>query len=171
MRLLPSLTSQPVNKGIQLECAIIGNIMALYKWRCLQISPPLQPHNKSFFGAFFRNGTPEPQQQQRAGGKSTNRIPRHEGGSSVGRSKSYLRRRRRRRSKLYSSDNVFKGMHSNIRGYDSKVSSLNNILGRIKPSVLTINETLLKNQRKVSLPGFLCFSLNRDCMDGGGIVV
>ena len=65
----------------------------------------------------------------------------------VGRTKSYLRRRRRRRmkNKVNISDKCFTLMHSNIRGFNSKVVSLNSILGVIRPDVLTINKTFIKN--------------------------
>ena len=43
------------------------------------------------------------------------------------------------------------------------------ILKRIKPNVVTINETLLQGDRKLSLAGYKCYSLNRENTSGGGI--
>ena len=47
--------------------------------------------------------------------------------------------------------------------------SLNDILGKVKPSVVTLNETFLKNKRKLNIKGYSFFNLNRDCEDGGGV--
>ena len=73
------------------------------------------------------------------------------------------------KNKVNVSDRCFTLMHSNIRGFDSKVVSLNSILGVIKPDVLTINETFLKNNRNIKIPGYECFNLNRNDIDGGGV--
>ena len=35
--------------------------------------------------------------------------------------------------------------------------------------VVTINETLLKNNRILKIPGFTCFNKNRQGTNGGGI--
>jgi hypothetical protein len=58
-------------------------------------------------------------------------------------------------------------VHTNIRGYDSKRVSLHAILERA--DVLTINETFLKNNRKLIIPGFSCYNRNRKNVNGGGI--
>ena len=58
-------------------------------------------------------------------------------------------------------------IHTNIRGYVSKALSLQTISS--KDDVVTINETLLKNAKKLTLPGFTCFNLNRQGCNGGGI--
>ena len=58
-------------------------------------------------------------------------------------------------------------MHTNIRGYDSKVLSLQTMVDRA--DIVTINETFLKNYRKLKLPGFTCFNMNRKNVHGGGI--
>ena len=58
-------------------------------------------------------------------------------------------------------------VHTNIRGYDSKAFSLHTICERA--DVLTINETFLKNNRKLIIPGFTCYNRNRKNVNGGGI--
>ena len=58
-------------------------------------------------------------------------------------------------------------MHTNIRGYDSKVLSLQAVADRA--DIITVNETLLKNNRAMKLPGFTCYNRNRQNMNGGGI--
>ena len=83
--------------------------------------------------------------------------------------KSRRRRRRRLNLKHRNKDNEWKIIHTNIRGIDSKLISLGSILSLVKPSVLTINETMLKGNRKLSLQGFHCFPANRACVDGGGV--
>ena len=50
-------------------------------------------------------------------------------------------------------------VHTNIRGYVCKALSINPILDRA--DVLTINETFLKNNKKLKIPGFSCFTRNR----------
>ena len=60
-------------------------------------------------------------------------------------------------------------LHTNIRGYESKAYSLHTILNEVIPSVVTINETFLKNNRKLRIPGFMCYNRNRQCNNGGGI--
>ena len=83
------------------------------------------------------------------------------------------RKARARRSKRrLSSKNVLRCdkwsiMHTNIRGYDSKVLSLQTMVDRA--DIVKINETFLKNYRKLKLPGFTCFNMNRKNVHGGGI--
>ena len=60
-------------------------------------------------------------------------------------------------------------LHTNIRGFDSKVDSLKAIIGHVDPNVVTINETMFKNDRKLELEGFQSFTSSRDCKDGGGV--
>ena len=74
------------------------------------------------------------------------------------------RARRRKRRCFNKKPNSFKCdtrsiMHSNIRGVDSKRLSLKLISD--KADVLTLNETFLKNNRKLQLPGFNCYNRNR----------
>ena len=58
-------------------------------------------------------------------------------------------------------------LHSNIRGYLSKAYSLETIVKNC--DVVTINETLLKSNNTVEMPGFTCYSRNRQGSNGGGI--
>ena len=58
-------------------------------------------------------------------------------------------------------------IHTNIRGYDSKALSLHAIVDNA--DVVTINETFLKNERKLNIPGFTCYNRNRQGVNGGGI--
>ena len=90
----------------------------------------------------------------------------------VGCSRTQARRRRRQRlkkSKLIVNNNEWKLLHNNIRGFDSKALSLNAIVKALDPSLIFLNETHLKNNRQLQLPGYYCFTRNRICEDGGGI--
>ena len=51
--------------------------------------------------------------------------------------------------------------HSNIRGYNSKKESMNNILSVINPNVVTLNEVGLRGNNKCSIQGFNTFTRNR----------
>ena len=86
-------------------------------------------------------------------------------------SKSARRRKRRRRQK-HSYKSVctdWKLLHSNIRGIQSKVVSFENIIQAVKPSVITVNETKLKGNKRVCLKGYKCYPANRVDKLGGGI--
>ena len=67
----------------------------------------------------------------------------------------------------YNSNNYWTILHNNIRGLDSKVESLGSIIGHVKPSVITLNETMLINNRKLKLDGFMCFEANRNYISVG----
>ena len=56
-----------------------------------------------------------------------------------------------------------------MRVLKSKELSLKKILKRVMPSVVTINETLLTGNMKVSIPPFTWWSKNRKDKGGGGI--
>ena len=58
-------------------------------------------------------------------------------------------------------------MHTNIRGYVSKALSLQTFSNKV--DVITVNETWLKNNQKLQLPGFVCYNRNRKNVNGGGI--
>ena len=60
-------------------------------------------------------------------------------------------------------------IHSNIRGYDLKAYSLHAIANNA--DVVTINETFLKNNRMLNMPGFTCFNRNRQGINGGDIAI
>ena len=82
-------------------------------------------------------------------------------------------RKRRSVRRFYLRNNISKKcdvwvlIHSNIRGYDSKALSLHAIAD--KADVVTINETSLKNNRILKMPGFTCYNRNRQGVNGGGI--
>ena len=59
--------------------------------------------------------------------------------------------------------------HLNIRGYDSKCVSFQNIISSVSPSVIVLNETHLKNGRKLKIQGFNSFNRNRQNKFMGGI--
>ena len=59
-------------------------------------------------------------------------------------------------------------LHTNLRGLDSKQVMLNNIVADLDPSVLNICELLLKSKRKLKIPGYKCFNVNRDGVNRGG---
>ena len=87
-------------------------------------------------------------------------------------SKTSKRRIRRLRNKYFKNKNKNNNwtiLHNNIRGFDSKVESLRGIIGYVKPSVITLNETMLINDRKLNLDGYKCFEANRNCRSGGGV--
>ena len=58
---------------------------------------------------------------------------------------------------------------SNIRGYDSKRLSLQNIIGCVKPSLVVLNETHYQHGKKLKLQGYNCFNRNRRQKCKGGI--
>ena len=44
-----------------------------------------------------------------------------------------------------------------------------NIVSDLNPSVLNCNELLLKGKRKLKVPGYKCFNVNREDGNGGGV--
>ena len=59
--------------------------------------------------------------------------------------------------------------HVNIRGFTSKKISLNSIVNIVRPDVITLNETHLKNNKQVKIPGYNSYSRNRQQQCSGGI--
>ena len=57
----------------------------------------------------------------------------------------------------------------NVRGIKSKKVSIQKILKRVKPNVVTLNETQLLGRAKVELKPFTCWSKNRTERGGGGV--
>ena len=57
---------------------------------------------------------------------------------------------------------------SNIRGYISKAFSFGGIVAGLQPSVIVLNETHLKHDQKLKIPGYNSFNRNRKkkCMGG-----
>ena len=78
------------------------------------------------------------------------------------------RRNKDRKSKVCDSD-TWTIYHSNIRGYGSKCVSLTNIVSSIQPSVILLNETHFRNQKKMRIQGFNSFTRNRQNKYMGGI--
>ena len=78
----------------------------------------------------------------------------------IGSSKS--RRRRRLRQKYIrnlSKCDKWTILHTNIRGFYSKQHlSLHAIINQVNPSVVTLNETHLKNNKNLKIPGSTCYS-------------
>ena len=60
-------------------------------------------------------------------------------------------------------------LHSNIRGFNSKKESIENIIKDIDVDVCTLNETGLRGRNKVVLPGYISFTKNRAAKAMGGI--
>ena len=75
----------------------------------------------------------------------------------------------RGRGKINRRDNTFSVLLVNMRGYKSKKRSLVNTIKKVKPSCVTINETLLAGRSKVSLPPYTSWTKNRAGKGGGGV--
>ena len=58
-------------------------------------------------------------------------------------------------------------IHSNTDGYKSKKESIHEIANNEKPDVLTLNDTNLKGNLKVKIPGYFSYNKNRDKNKGG----
>ena len=59
--------------------------------------------------------------------------------------------------------------HSNIRGYNSKKTSLNNIINVLRPNAITLNEVGLRGKKKCSINGYNTYTRNRQQQSMGGI--
>ena len=59
--------------------------------------------------------------------------------------------------------------HNNIRGFNSKKVSLLATVKKINANVITLNETGLKKNKKLSIPGFYTYNTNRVDENMGGI--
>ena len=77
--------------------------------------------------------------------------------------------RYRGKGKINSKENIFTVLLTNLRGYKSKETSLRKIIGKLKPSLVAMNETLLAGNMKVSIPSYTSWSKNRTEKGGGGI--
>ena len=78
--------------------------------------------------------------------------------------------RRNKSNKFFSTDS-WSIYQSNIRGYGSKCVSLQNILSSMKPSpsLVVLNETHLRNGKKMKIPEYNSFNRNRQNKYMGGI--
>ena len=86
-------------------------------------------------------------------------------------------RRGRRNSKkhcknpsLINSDGTWTIFHSNIRGFNSKKLSLKNIISKVTPNVITLNEVGLRGSKKCSIQGYDSYTRNRQNQNMGGVV-
>lgn len=59
--------------------------------------------------------------------------------------------------------------HCNIRGFNSKKESLINVVNNVKPDIITLNETGIRNRNKVIIPGYISFCKNRKLRAMGGV--
>jgi exonuclease III len=66
-------------------------------------------------------------------------------------------------------DNKWSILHSNIRGFNSKKHSFLSIINGVNPNLVTINELGYKKDKKLSIPGYLCYNRNRACQNMGGV--
>ena len=67
------------------------------------------------------------------------------------------------------SDNKFILYYLNIRGLNSKKNSFENVIGRLSPAVITLNETFLKHKQKPNLKDYVSHDRNRISEAMGGI--
>ena len=85
--------------------------------------------------------------------------------SVIKKKKAKIRRgKRRKKGKnvgFDNNDNKFSIFHQNIRGFNSKKDSLNAIIGTLKPSVLTLNETCLRKKQSPIISNYKPFFRNR----------
>ena len=59
--------------------------------------------------------------------------------------------------------------HSNIRGYNSKKSSFLSIIKGVNPNLITLNEVGFKKNKKLNIPGYLSYNINRQIESMGGV--
>ena len=75
--------------------------------------------------------------------------------------KKIRRGKRRNCTKFNNLDNKWTLYHLNIRGFNSKQKSLDTIMNQLRPNVITLNETGLKNRQKINLSNYKSFNRNR----------
>ena len=83
--------------------------------------------------------------------------------------KTSKKRKPDRRSKVNNKNNSveLKIIHSNTDGYKSQKESINEIAANEKPDIWTLNDTNLKGNLKVKVPGYFSYNINRDKNKGG----
>ena len=79
-------------------------------------------------------------------------------------------RKRRKGQPIKNRLKKFKIYCINIRGIKSKISSLNNIIDEVQPTMFCITETHLMEKEKIKIEGYKIYRNDRD-KDGGGILV
>ena len=174
--LAPARLNPLVSTAIHMEYATTGKDMARVMMEIIAVTgiplmllpdpphppPPLLPPYLHLFRcrqSWRSTGRPEP----RTGRSLVPRTcsSRSERKQMVNRMSRFRRCRRRlvnKSSKCFNYD-TWSLMHTNIRGIDSKVLSLQAVADRA--DIITVNETLLKNNRAMKLPGFTCYNRNR----------
>ena len=76
---------------------------------------------------------------------------------------------RKNKANFSSNNNQWTIYQSNIRGYISKAFSFGGIVAGLQPSVIVLNETHLKHDQKLKIPGYNSFNRNRGKKCIGGI--
>ena len=79
------------------------------------------------------------------------------------------RRRYRGKGRRHRKRNSCTIFLSNLRGFNSKKTSLARVLKDLNPTVLMYNETLLYGKNKVENDGYISFSKNRQTKKGGEV--
>ena len=83
--------------------------------------------------------------------------------------KTYRRGRKKNKCIKENSDNKCILYHLNIRGFNSKRISLENIVRKLSPAIITLNETHLKFKQKPKLSNYFSYDRNRISESMGGI--
>ena len=60
-------------------------------------------------------------------------------------------------------------LQSNIRGFNSKKESIKDIVKKMKPDVIILNETALRGRNKANIDGYFTFQRNRAIKAMGGV--
>ena len=83
--------------------------------------------------------------------------------------KTYKKRKPGRRAKGNNDKEKvdIKIIHSNVDGYTSKKESINEIVEKEKPDIMTLNDTNLKGKLKVKIPNYFSYNKTRDKNKGG----
>ena len=73
-----------------------------------------------------------------------------------------IRRGKRRKCKQFNDDdNKWTLFHLNIRGFNSKQKSFDTIMSQLRPNLINLNETCLRNRQKLQLSNYKSFNRNR----------
>ena len=75
----------------------------------------------------------------------------------------------RGRGNINRREKTFSVLLVNMRGYKSKERSLMNLIKKVQPSCVTLNETQLAGRAKVSLAPYTSWTKNRATKGGGGV--
>ena len=69
----------------------------------------------------------------------------------------------------FNKNNSWTIYHSNLRGFESKQDSLVSIINQVQPNVITLNETMLKRNKKPRIYGYFSYAHNRSNKSMGGV--